>query len=106
MIQPLGEPTIAVPELPARGSCCVCPKRPSSPSVKPAEDGNGVTSCGCTTPPTDVPADSPQASPVSPPLQSCDLFGNPTADLPVQNGATRVNVPARRVAVVRLGVAV
>ncbi|MEZ4633411.1 MAG: hypothetical protein R2856_00240 [Caldilineaceae bacterium] len=68
MIQPLGEPTIAVPELPARGSCCVCPKRPSSPSVKPAEDGNGVTSCGCTTPPTDVPADSPQASPVSPPL--------------------------------------
>ena len=110
VIQPLGEPTIAFPELPSRGSLLRLPEAPIvAVHVKPAEDnntenGNGVLVRLHNTSDLDHPATIASGVLTITAAQSCDLFGNVTADLPVQNGAITVDVPARRVAVIRLTV--
>jgi alpha-mannosidase len=110
VIQPLGEPTIAFPELPSRGSLLRLPEAPIvAVHVKPAEDnntenGNGVLVRLHNTSDLDHPATIASGVLTITAAQSCDLFGNVTADLPVQNGAITVDVPARRVTVIRLTV--
>jgi hypothetical protein len=104
LVQPLGEPPIAAPSLPASGSFLQLPQPPVlTLHLKPAEAG-GILLCLLNA------SDQPQTATIAGGLaritaaQRCDLFENVVGDLPVDGGALSLSMEARRVAIVRLQV--
>lgn len=103
LVQPLGEPAIATPVLPAGGAWLQLPAAPLlTLHVKPAADGQGVIVRLLNA------SDQAQTAVIGSGLarirraQQCDLFETAVADLAVVDGRCSLSLAARRVAVVRL----
>lgn len=103
LVQPLGEPPLAAPALPASGAFLQLPQPPVLVQhIKPAVDGNGVIVRLFNA------SDQPQSATLGSGLaqiqaaQACDLFETAVDELPVTAGAVALPMAPRRVAVVRL----
>jgi alpha-mannosidase len=104
--QPLGEPPVPSPALPASGSLLRLPEPPIlCLHLKPAQSGQGWIIRLLNA------SDEARTAEVGPALfkieaaQRCDLFETPVEELALQEGAVSVEIPARRVVVMHLDLA-